>query len=74
MTKPVTLLDGSPARAWSPEECRELEALALLAMPTVKQRREHLAAVERYSGKMERRRLEETALRLWDARSLKTAS
>lgn len=61
------MLNGSPARRWTPEQCHELEARAVLAMPTPEARRVHLAAVGRYRGQRARRLLEEAILQLWRA-------
>lgn len=61
MTK---LQNGKPARAWSPAECLELEALAVLAMPW-EARQRHLAAVEQHRGRPARLKLETTMRALW---------
>lgn len=80
-----TLIDGREVASDSEEFRHECEARAILNMPTLRARREHLYGKPDRFGKdrdgiMQRRgvdevkRLETTMLKLWEARKMATRS
>lgn len=83
MTPLVTLIDGRQVPNDSEEWRHETEARAILNMPTLRARREHLYGKPNRFGKdadgiMQRRgvdevkRLEATMMKLWEARKMAT--
>jgi len=60
----VTLIDGTVVPSDSPEHRHECEARAILAMPSLQQRRDWLADIEAKRGQGARERLERTMLAL----------
>ena len=81
----VTLIDGRQVESNSEDWRHECEARAILNMPTLRARREHLYGKPDRFGKdrdgiMQRRgvdevkRLEQTMLKLWEARKMATRS
>lgn len=82
-TKPdagrVTLIDGREVCNWCEEWRHECEARAVLALPTLRQRRQYLygrpdnfermrGGIEQIRGKDAVKRLEQTMMALWAAR------
>ena len=60
----VTLIDGTVVPSDSPEHRHECEARAILALPSLQQRRDWLADIEAKRGQGARERLERTMLAL----------
>ena len=69
----VTLVDGRQVPIDSEEWRAECEARAILAMPTVAVRREHLALIEKRRGRQPRERLEALILDIWNRRRASAA-
>lgn len=63
----VTLHDGTQVLSDSREWLLECEAKHILAQPTIEDRRNLLAAIEKRRGKNARQDLEQRALAIWRA-------
>lgn len=64
----VTLLDGRQVDSASEEWRHECEARMVAARPSLAQRREYLAEVERRRGAAAAEQLRQTMKQLWEAR------
>ena len=62
----ATLIDGTTTDTSSEAWRHECEARAILALPTLADRRAHLDAIEKRRGKPEADRLRATMGALWD--------
>ena len=67
----ATLIDGTTVDSSSEAWRHECEARAILALPTLADRRAHLEAIEARRGKPEADRLRVTMGRIWDMANAK---